>query len=123
MKTVRNLTFLVLVAVIFEMREGSLLASYTPTFYNCSIGCTCTVDYDNWGHVTAECPEVAGSEECSYGFSACDYYCAVTLPMFIGGYPEPPVCWMTNFGGEGCTPAVGLEPPTNWYCQCACSPW
>ena len=121
MRTLRNLAFLALVVTMFAVDRGELLASVmTPPFDNCSDGCTCTVTWDNWLEVTADCPDAAPAEECPYGFDACDEYC-----FDLGGYltaydpPNSYSCGLYEFEGD-CEGPLGLEPPTSWLCGCFC---
>jgi hypothetical protein len=120
MKTVRNGTFLVFVLVMFAADGRGLLALTTPPFANCSDGCTCTVNPNEWLEVTAECPDVAPADECPLGYAACDDYC-----FFLGGYlkavyPQNDFsCGLYEFLGD-CEGTYSLEPPTEWLCGCFC---
>ena len=121
MKSMKNLGFLAIVIGIVVLGQGSLLGfDPPPQFDNCSKECTCTVDPFYWNRVSAQCPDVAGVNECSYGYDACEDYCDSTLPDHYWDLYEVSIfCIVDYFGGEGCDP-VGLEPPTNWVCDCLC---
>jgi len=122
MSKIRNVALVTLVTGFLLCGQGSLLAFYPePPFYGCDDGCTCGVDYYNWGHVTGACPDTAGAEECDFAFESCYDYCLALGPWIHDIFPQQnPRCWIGNFGGEGCDPE-GLEPPTNWNCECWCS--
>jgi hypothetical protein len=114
MKAIRNVAFLTFVAAFIASR-GQLFARITdPLYPACETGCTCTIDPENWLHVTVDCPDVANVDECPYAEEAFWQYCELTLPMALGGQPS---CWVDSF--EGCTP-LGFEPPTyiEGYCLC-----
>jgi hypothetical protein len=117
MRTIRNGALLILVASVVLTRQSLVFADWPPpTFYDCPDGCTCSPDYDNWNHVVAECPEVAGADVCSYALSACSQYCSTTLPTWWGVWTsEWPSCWLNDFDCEN-----SLEPPGNWTCDCLC---
>jgi hypothetical protein len=122
MRNARSVVFLALLAALF-LTDSQTANAFPPPppFENCSDGCTCTVDWNNWNHVTAECPDASPADECSYGYSACNYYCNNTLEVWHWEQTQTSVsCWMFDFGGEGCDPPLSLEPPTEWTCDCLC---
>ena len=122
MKTLRNLAFLTLVAVMFAVdREGVLASSLTPPVNNCPYGCTCTVTWNNWLEVTGDCPEEAPINVCTYVYNACDDYCSELSPYMDELYPQySHACGYYELLGS-CEGPYGLEPPTEeWICGCYC---
>lgn len=122
MRTLRNLAFLVLIAVIFAVDQGELRAYMTPPpFNNCPDGCNCTVTWDNWLEVTGDCPEVASADACPYVLAACGEYCDGVGWWLDQAYPQESHSCGFHELVDGCSGPFGLEPPTEeWTCGCYC---
>jgi hypothetical protein len=122
MKTIRNLAFLLLVAVAVITGQGVGLAmDPPPTIYDCPDGCTCEVDIHNYNHLTGSC-DVGSSMGCAYGLQVCDSYCSDSIPdwyaLYYNNQGGPLYCWILDPDGFTCPET--LEPPTEFSCDCFC---
>jgi hypothetical protein len=106
--------------------EGKVSAGMLiPTYYWCGIGCTCTVDPDNWQSVTIDCEEVAPVDECPYDAEGSYLFCAdIEWQLEYYWYTRWNTC-VVAWGCDdwplinGCYP-TGLEPPTHNSFSCGC---
>lgn len=115
MRSLRKWLWVLVVAGAFLADPDLLAATVDPIYPACEDGCTCTIDPNDWRHVTIDCPNVAPVDECPYAGESFWQYCELNLPMAIGGGVN---CAVDQF--EGCT-STGLEPPT--YIEGLCFCW